>query len=49
MIIDALLAAEPHLHLAGCVFDPEKLVLLSDSIKSQIESSEEKASRFKSF
>ncbi|KXN88335.1 hypothetical protein AN958_07480 [Leucoagaricus sp. SymC.cos] len=39
MIIDALLAAEPHMHIAERVFDPEKFVHLNDSIKDEIERS----------
>jgi hypothetical protein len=39
MLIDALLAAEPHLHIAERVFDPEKFVFLNDSIMNRIESS----------
>ncbi|KAF5343308.1 hypothetical protein D9756_011590 [Leucocoprinus leucothites] len=39
MIIDALLAAEPHLRIAERVFDPEKFIFLNDSILNQIESS----------
>jgi hypothetical protein len=49
MIIDALLAAEPYLRLAERIFDPEKLVFLNDSIKSRVESSEEKVSRLQCF
>ncbi|KAF7776488.1 hypothetical protein Agabi119p4_4881 [Agaricus bisporus var. burnettii] len=48
MLIDALLAAEPHLHIVGRVFDPEKFVFLNDNIMNEIESSIEpelKASR----
>lgn len=39
MLIDALLAAEPHLHIVGRVFDPEKFVFLNDNIMNEIESS----------
>jgi len=39
MIIDALLAAEPYLRIAERVFDPEKFILLNDSILNTIESS----------
>jgi hypothetical protein len=39
MLIDALLAAEPHMHIAERVFDPEKFVFLSDNIMHKIESS----------
>lgn len=41
MLIDALLAAEPYLHIAERVFDPEKFVLLTDNIMNQIEASTE--------
>ena len=39
MIIDALLTAEPYLRIAERVFDPEKFILLNDSILNTIESS----------
>ncbi|RDB20331.1 Deoxynucleoside triphosphate triphosphohydrolase SAMHD1 [Hypsizygus marmoreus] len=41
MIIDGLLAAEPHLHIADRVFDPEKYLHLTDDIMPQIEASTE--------
>ena len=46
MIIDALLAAEPHMHIAQQVFKPEKYVYLTDDIMPRIESSTEPVSRF---
>lgn len=39
MIIDGLLAAEPHLHIASQVFEAEKYVHLTDDIMPQIEAS----------
>jgi hypothetical protein len=39
MIVDALLAAEPHLHIAEQVFKPEKFVYLTEDIMSTIERS----------
>ncbi len=41
MIIDALLAAEPYLHIAERVFDPERFIFLTDNILNQLEASTE--------
>jgi hypothetical protein len=41
MIVDALLAAEPHFHFSDQVFQPEKFVYLTDDIMPRIESSTE--------
>ncbi|KZT23172.1 HD-domain/PDEase-like protein [Neolentinus lepideus HHB14362 ss-1] len=41
MIIDALLAAEPHMKIAEQVFNPEKYVYLTDDLMSRIEMSED--------
>ncbi len=37
MIVDALLAAEPYLHISSMVFDPKQFSFLSDEIMSRIE------------
>ncbi|KAF9053812.1 HD-domain/PDEase-like protein [Hymenopellis radicata] len=37
MIVDALLAAEPYLHISSLVFDPKQFSFLSDEIMSRIE------------
>jgi len=39
MIIDALIAAEPHLHIAEQVFDPDRYLHLTDDIMTRIEAS----------
>ncbi|KAF9446805.1 HD-domain/PDEase-like protein [Macrolepiota fuliginosa MF-IS2] len=39
MIVDALLAAESHLHITECVFDPNKFIHLNDHLLGRIESS----------
>lgn len=41
MIVDALLAAEPHLKIAEQIFDPKKFLYLTDDIVQRIESSED--------
>ncbi|KAF8954102.1 hypothetical protein BDZ97DRAFT_1928819 [Flammula alnicola] len=41
MIIDALIAAEPALHIAESVFSPEKFLHLTDNIMARIEASED--------
>ncbi|KAF8164734.1 hypothetical protein B0H34DRAFT_686383 [Crassisporium funariophilum] len=41
MIIDALLAAEPHMHIAERVFDPEEFLYLTDDIMPRIQSTRE--------
>ena len=41
MIIDGLLAAEPHLDIARRVFDPKKYLYLTDDIMPRIEESTE--------
>jgi hypothetical protein len=41
MIIDALLAAEPYMHIAQRIFDPKKFLYLTDSIMDRIEESTE--------
>ncbi|KAG6846248.1 hypothetical protein H0H93_015064, partial [Arthromyces matolae] len=39
MIVDGLLAAEPHLQIAKQVYDPNKFLYLTDDIMARIESS----------
>jgi deoxynucleoside triphosphate triphosphohydrolase SAMHD1 len=39
MIIDGLLAAEPHLGIAKRVFDPKQYLFLTDDIMPRIEDS----------
>jgi len=39
MIIDGLLAAEPHLAIAQRVYDPKRYLYLTDDIMPQIEAS----------
>ncbi|KAG9309841.1 hypothetical protein JVU11DRAFT_1149 [Chiua virens] len=41
MVIDALLAAEPHLKIANLVVDPKRYVFLTDDLLSKIEESTE--------
>jgi HD superfamily phosphohydrolase len=41
MIIDALLAAEPHMQIARRIRDPKKFLYLTDSIMDRIQESEE--------
>jgi hypothetical protein len=41
MVVDALLAADPFLKIAGRIRDPSKFVHLTDAIMLQIESSDE--------
>lgn len=45
MLIDALLAAEPILHIAEDVFNPQKFLHLTDHIMSRIEASDEPVSQ----
>ncbi|EMD31788.1 hypothetical protein CERSUDRAFT_119364 [Gelatoporia subvermispora B] len=40
MIIDALIAAEPHMNVAKHIYNPKKFMYLTDNIKTVIESSE---------
>lgn len=40
MIIDALLAAEPHMKFARYIFDPKRYLHLTDDIRIRIEASE---------
>ena len=40
MIIDALLAAEPHMKFARDIFDPKRYLYLTDDIRTRIEASE---------
>lgn len=41
MIVDALLAAEPHMNFAQDIFHPKKLLHLTDDLKARIERTEE--------
>jgi hypothetical protein len=41
MIIDALMEAEPYLHIAQRIFDPKKFLYLTDSIMDRIQESTE--------
>lgn len=45
MIIDALLAAEPHEKIAKRVFDPREYLWLTDDIMQRIQSSKEPVRR----
>jgi hypothetical protein len=40
MIVDGLIAAEPHMKIAEQIFDPNKFLYLTDDIMSRIQSSE---------
>lgn len=44
MIVDALLAAEPHLNIARQIYDAKKFLYLTDDIVQRIESSEDPVS-----
>jgi hypothetical protein len=44
MIIDALLLADPHMHIAERVFKPERYLYLTDCIMPEIEATEEPVS-----
>jgi hypothetical protein len=44
MIVDALIAAEPYLHIAEQVFKPEKFVYLTEDVMSTIERSTDSVS-----
>lgn len=41
MIVDALLLAEPHMHIANRVNDPESFLYLTDHIMKEIEMSQQ--------
>ena len=41
MIVDALLLAEPHMHIAKRVNDPESFLYLTDHIMKEIEMSQQ--------
>jgi hypothetical protein len=40
MIVDAMLAAEPYLKIAGHINDPKKYLGLTDDIKTEIQHSQ---------
>ena len=46
MVVDALLAAEPVMHFANYVNDPERYLHLTDSITELIQMSDDRVSSF---
>ena len=46
MIVDGLLAAEKHLHIADKVFEPEEYVYLTDNVMPFIQASRDPVSLF---
>ena len=46
MIIDALLAAEPHMNFARDIFNPKRYLHLTDDIRIRVEASESDVQSF---